>query len=172
MRLIIGVVPSYDVSLSQGFVTYNNTINRTNHNNNHNNTHLSTLNNIDNYIQIGTNSLRELQQEEQRVMDTYPVIVNKQSAYLTDEERIAKDKERNKLYRESHKEEIAEINKKWYKENREYVLMKCRKWTETHKEETAARRSQRYLCGCGVESSYLHKSRHEKTAFHLQNISK
>ena len=117
------------------------------------------------------NSKEELRIEEQRVMNTFPVIVNQHDAYLSDEDRIAKDKQRMKIYRKTHKEELAEYNKKWREENQESLLEKQRKWNEINKVEIAAKRSQRYTCECGYECTYKNKSRHIKSQNHLALIN-
>ena len=89
------------------------------------------------------NTFEELRQEEQRVMDTFPSIVNRFPAYRDEEFKLNKHAEESKLYRERHPERVEKLKNKL---------------------------SIKYTCDCGKTIQKAEKSRHERSAFHLANI--
>ena len=84
---------------------------------------------------------------------------------------------------ESHKEVILQRCKEYYKKNKEHIIERVHQYGQNnkdkiserkkiykreHKDEIAERRSKTFVCECGVESSYDHKSRHLRTKRHLE----
>ena len=93
----------------------------------------------------------------------------------------AHKKEYNKLYRETHKEEISARMKEYYKNNRDEKLAKDKVRQEINKEQIATRRKERYeanrdevlakqsiklTCGCGSTFRQSDRARHERTKKH------
>ena len=85
----------------------------------------------------------------------------------------------------SHKEAILLRCKEYYKKNKEHIIERVHQYGQNnkdkinernkiykreHKDEIAERRSKTFVCECGVESSYDHKSRHLRTKRHLENM--
>ena len=73
-------------------------------------------------------------------------------------------------YRDEHKDEKAEYNKKYIAEHPE-LLEKNRQYQEKHKAEIEARRSVQIECECGSSYQLKHKSRHQKSKYHLDNLN-
>jgi hypothetical protein len=93
-----------------------------------------------------------------------------------------KQKEREKLYRKTHQEQIkkyteehkvekSEYNKKYVAEHVE-LLEKNKQYHQEHKLEIEAKRSVLIECECGIPYQLKHKSRHSKTKRHLKNLKK
>jgi hypothetical protein len=73
--------------------------------------------------------------------------------YFANRERILT---RVHSYADSHKPEISERGKSYKKK---------------HKEEIRERRAKTFMCECGKETTFDHKSRHLRTLFHQQFIT-
>ena len=103
-------------------------------------------------------------------------------------------------YRERNKDKLSEIKKEYYEQNKEKILANVKKYAEEHKEEkkeylavyyvqnsekirnrskkhyemnkeTAnARKAEQHECMCGKIYTLGHKTRHEKTKWHIEYI--
>ena len=78
-----------------------------------------------------------------------------------------------KQYSTNNKEKLAEKNKNWYENNREYRKEYRKEFNEKNKdkyheyyESRKSVLSEKHLCGCGMEYTYQHKKRHEKSQKH------
>ena len=76
-------------------------------------------------------------------------------------------------YSANNKEKLAEKNKNWYENNREYRKEHRKEFNEKNKdkyheyyESRKSVLSEKHLCGCGMEYTYQHKKRHEKSQKH------
>ena len=104
------------------------------------------------------NTWEELRMEEQRVMDTFPIVVNKMRAYISDEDT----KQQTKKWREGNKEYIAEqriINRDKMQEYGKQHWIK-------NKEQIQKRINERITCECGQEMRKGSLSTHIKRKFH------
>ena len=78
---------------------------------------------------------------------------------------------RCKEYYQINKEHIIERVHQYGQRNKEKISERNKNYKQEHKEEIKERRSKKFLCECGVESSYDHKSRHFRTKRHLEYIN-
>tara|TARA_R110000868_G_scaffold120367_1_gene319454 strand:+ start:852 stop:1487 length:636 start_codon:yes stop_codon:yes gene_type:complete len=84
-----------------------------------------------------------------------------------------KDKlnEQKKEYREDNKDKIKEYQKKHYEDNKDKIKDKHKEYNEDNKEKIKERFTKLYDCQCGkTQLQWGHKSHHNKTKFHLDNI--
>jgi len=107
---------------------------------------------IEIYKHFPCENVRELEQEEQRVMDELKPTLNGQRAYLTDEERV-------KYFQDYHK--------KNYQENKEMLKQKWKDWYSKNKEKVNERErlkaNKKVNCPfCNKEMNYSTLSRHKK----------
>lgn len=127
---------------------------------------------------------------EQKWIDDKKPICNTIAAYITDDERKAKDKEwretnkeaisaRRKIYTAAHKDEARERHAKWKETHIEHLKTYKAKYYEANKEKHKARERAKYqakkadmlkptkcVCGATVTASYLKK--HMKTKKHIK----
>ena len=96
----------------------------------------------------------------------YPDIVNILCPIRTDEEREAYQQQYQKVYRVNNKTSISEYKKAYIKTEH------GKKTKKAQRQKTKERQFQKILCECGKEYTYKHKSRHNKSIFHLDNIPK
>lgn len=87
--------------------------------------------------------------------------VNKLKAYRSEEEFKKQHNEAQKRYYEKNKEELKEKHKDYYKQYR-----------EENKEKLYAKRSVVIECECGLNTTKLHKHRHEQTQRHKDLMEK
>ena len=155
---------------------------------NDNNGRKSTYNLYKKIIAIGKDKFRiehletvsfddkyELYAREQFYIDILKPVLNM---------RLAPNKNYNHYL--NHKEARLQWGKEYYQDNKERILNRVhryaennkdkisergKKYREEHKDEIKERRSKTFLCECGVESSYDHKSRHLRTKRHLEYIN-
>ena len=73
-----------------------------------------------------------------------------------------------KIYYEDNREQIIERVHKYASNNKDKISGRGKTYRQEHKEEIKERRSKTFICECGVESSYDHKSRHFRTKRHLE----
>jgi hypothetical protein len=104
------------------------------------------------------NSKLELRIEEQRVMDTFPIVVNKIRAYTSEEEAI----HQKQKWKEENKEYIAEQRIANIEQSHEYSRQH---WIK-NKERIKARVDKQVTCECGQEMRKGSLSTHRKRKFH------
>ena len=68
----------------------------------------------------------------------------------------------NQEYREIHKDEMNAHSKKYRENNKEKISA----YREINKEKNSIKSKQMFVCECGKETDYSHKSRHFKSKFH------
>ena len=91
------------------------------------------------------------------------------SIYAIDNKK--KNSEKNKQYREEHRDIILEKQKANYKINREQHLEDKKKYYQDNKVKLKEKGKETYVCQCGKELTKKHKARHEKTIGHLNYIN-
>ena len=90
---------------------------------------------------------------------------------------IVSQEDRNKLVNDYRKTDVGKLKKqeldKKYREGdkREELLEKKREWGKQNREKTKEVRSAIHECPCGGTYTLQHKSRHEKSAFHLKSFN-
>jgi hypothetical protein len=68
-------------------------------------------------------------------------------------------------------EERVEYKKEWYDVNKKRLLEKQKIYREEHKEQICEKIKKRYVCECGVKSLLCNKARHNKTKKHQYYLS-
>ena len=98
----------------------------------------------------------ELRKREQHFIDEMKPSLNMVKAYITEEQRVERDKinkkEYGKKYREENIEYIIEYNKEYRKKNREKI-------------------NKKYDCDCGGKYGYKGKSTHLKSKKHQKYLA-
>ena len=107
------------------------------------------------------NNKDELRAREHFWIDKLQPSLNKNAAYLSDEEK----EEYGKRWRGEHKEYMTEYNKRWREENREYRLEYNKRWRE---EQYQKNKTGRYHCDiCDISFVSGHSlQRHLKNLKH------
>ena len=130
---------------------------------------------------VNVNSKDELRQKEQDYIDKLECI-NKNRAYCTPEQRIAKEK----LYREEKKEVIQQVKKDLYLRNKDIICAKMNEYRQANidiirekkkqyalnqgKATILAQRAKTYYCtSCDCELRLCKRPRHESTIKHITN---
>ncbi len=80
-------------------------------------------------------SLKDARIKEEEYRVNLKAELNMVRAYCSNEIGKNRDRINAKLYKENHKEVIAEITKRYYENNKEEILAKCKKYYENNKEE-------------------------------------
>jgi hypothetical protein len=107
------------------------------------------------------NNREELREREQHFINIFAEIcVNKLNAYRTPEQLKQQHGDAQKAYYAKNKVRLLEEGKELTK-----------KWREANKDKIKDKRSQKYDCECGKQSTVLHKSRHDKSAKHLAYLA-
>jgi len=88
------------------------------------------------------------------------------------EEHKEEIKEHHAKYYQEHKIELNELASKYYQEHKEEIKKYNAQYQQNHKEEISLKRAIKITCECGSIYAKADKSRHEKTAKHLKNLSK
>jgi hypothetical protein len=70
------------------------------------------------------------------------------------------------IYYDSHKDEISQQQKSYQVSNKEKIIEYTKFYRLSNKEQIKERRSKLFVCECGKEINYDHKSRHLKTKIH------
>jgi hypothetical protein len=96
----------------------------------------------------------------------YNANLNSFKAYLTEQERVDQQSERNKAHYEANKEKVAERCKAYREANKEKVNERRKAYIETEKLKTI------HNCDCGGKYTYLNIRRHEKGKKHLAHLEK
>ena len=77
----------------------------------------------------------------------------------------------SKKYYQENRERILERIHQYSQNNKEVISNRNKKHREENKEKIKARRSKTFICECGAEGLYDHKSRHLKTKQHIEFIN-
>ncbi len=136
--------------------------------------------------EVEVESERELKILEQVWIDNTPNTVNKNRAYVTDEERAQNHRDCSREYGREHKEKVAEVYKKYYEANKEELAEYHKKYYEANKEKIAERqkknreknkeklkkkRTEKVLCEvCDCSISRGSKSKHNSSKKHISNL--
>ena len=75
-----------------------------------------------------------------------------------------------KEYYDDNKDYLQEKNKQYRENNKSEISQQRKCYRENNKIKLSERQSQIYLCECGVNYTYGHKSRHLKSTQHCQII--
>ncbi len=114
----------------------------------------------------------ELYAREQFYMDELKPSLNIRPAPLKNLDNYQRHKEARlqwcKEYYQENRERVLERVHRYAENNKEKISERGKNYRATHKDEIKERRSKTFVCECGVESSYDHKSRHLRTKKHLQ----
>jgi len=104
--------------------------------------------------------------------DNKEAIKEREKQYREDNKEAIKqyredNKEAIKQYREDNKEKL----KQYREDNKEKISEQRKQWREANKETNKNRRGRKYICECGSETCFDHKSRHERTQKHVNFIN-
>ena len=106
------------------------------------------------------NDKRELDCEENRVMNELQSHLNSNKTYQSKEDRD----EYIKNYREEHKEQIKDYSKKYHQENREELNIKQQKYRDEHKDKLNSRQREKIACDkCKLIVNRSSMLKHKKT---------
>ena len=84
-------------------------------------------------------------------------------------EKLIKDRERNRRYREANKEKENERHKLYYNENKEKEIQRYRKYREENYDKVMGKRRERIICTCGKSVRKETIERHKTSKKHLNN---
>ncbi len=139
------------------------------------------------------NSKEQLLMKEQEYIDKLDCI-NKIKAYASAEQRqervneakrrySTRNPDKNRDYYHANKEQCIQKSKDYYNQNKDKVLQRVKEYNVQNKEQICennkqyrvankdkikAHKSQVCQCICGKSYTHNHKSRHEKTKFHVK----
>jgi len=148
--------------------------------------------------EIKSCSLVNAKIREQYHIDLNKSTMNKNKAYITEEQRLERDKNKmkdyreehkeeradyNKNYKEEHKEEIADYNKNnkeviaerkkiYYENNKEVIAEKTKIYRSNNKEKIEEKSKEKITCACGSTFRIYGKLKHERTNKHCEFILK
>ena len=120
----------------------------------------------------------ELRKWERFHYDIYKPSLNSIRPYITEEEKIEKQRECGEKYRDENKEQIVVNKAEYYQENKERILEKCKQdyaesnekqlqYYQDNKEIINEKRKERCMCECGVTYASRHRIVHQKTQKHI-----
>ena len=137
---------------------------------------------IENY---SCNSKEELCKREQEIIEEHNNLLNKQRAYITEEQKKNYHKkyhkeycennkdiinQYNKEYRENNKERLNQTSKEFYENNKEYLKQKQKEHYKNNKIEILENMKKKVkceFCNCEIQKNNL--KRHQKTKKCLNN---
>jgi hypothetical protein len=106
------------------------------------------------------NDKRELECEENRMMNELQSQLNSQKAYRTEEDIVEYDKK----YYEEHKEEMNIKIKIYQEEHKEEIKIKKKIYNENNKEKIKIKNKEKIVCdNCGVITRKCAIARHKKS---------
>ena len=91
---------------------------------------------------------------------------------LTNEERKIKNREYQKRYRESHKQEVKERKQQYYQQNKEQIKAKSKEWYNTHNERAKESHLEYYHTHKNLESFQNARKEYAKQYRHTENAKK
>jgi hypothetical protein len=136
----------------------------------------SLLGNINNcYIILISNypcnNKEELRMEEDKHIQLYKTngfdVVNKYSAYRTEEQKKTYSKEYNKKNKIEISIKQKEIKKKHYTNNKVRLTEQHKKYYKDNKDQIKEKRKKKYTCECGSTICKSDKTKHSKTKKHI-----
>ena len=107
-------------------------------------------------------NLEEAIEQQQKYVNKFGATLNA----LEQEDKQTHDRQRAKQYKQEHKEQINERERKRYAENKEKYHQTYLNYKESHEEQIKERGTKKCLCGCGKKYNLWNKSAHQKTIFH------
>lgn len=93
--------------------------------------------------------------------------VNKVKPIVSDIERKERIAEYKKDYQHVNREQIAEYKKKLYETNKEQILEQQKVYREANRDKINEKQKEKYICECGIQYTYTHKLRHQKSLKHI-----
>lgn len=118
--------------------------------------------------EVQVESVRELEMIEQQWLDKTPNTINKNKAYISEEERL----ENVKKYYETHRQVIIEQSKKYNETHKEKIKEQQKIYYEKHKEKKRIERIKQWIrcevCDCLILSNG--EKQHELTKKHARNL--
>tara|TARA_R110002126_G_scaffold266298_1_gene409491 strand:+ start:13 stop:705 length:693 start_codon:yes stop_codon:yes gene_type:complete len=139
---------------------------------------------------------------EQFHIDLNKSKLNKNKSYITEEQRLERDKENSTKYRKNNrdqileyqtdyrnnnkeyireflqnyyknnKEVITEKHKRYYENNKKIILENQKEYREKNSEKISEKAKEKMTCSCGSTFRIRDKSQHEKSKKHYEFISK
>ena len=89
-----------------------------------------------------------------------------QKEYVENNKTIIND--RNKVYRETHKEEKKQTDKNYYEKNKEIIAFKKKEYAKNNKEYFKTYYTEKITCECGCLIYRGGLARHKKTKKHIE----
>jgi len=86
--------------------------------------------------------------------------------YQVNKEQII---EKSKQHYNENKEHVLERNKQYYKDNKDIIIEKQKQYSEKNKDKISELNKRVFECSCGKTYTHCNKSRHNKSAFHINN---
>ena len=93
-------------------------------------------------IFLKLNDAVELRIEEQKEMDKYTDKLNVIKAYISDQDRIVRDKENGKKYYEENREKLIEKTREYYESNKDKVCNYQKEYYEQNREKVQEQKRQ------------------------------
>jgi hypothetical protein len=75
-----------------------------------------------------------------------------------------------KEYQQNNKEKISERSKEYRQNNKEKISERNKEYRQKNKDAINARKAEQHECMCGKIYTLGHKTRHEKTKWHIEYI--
>ena len=114
-----------------------------------------------------SNSKRELETEEDKIMKELNATLNAKDAIKD----IEKRKKQCREYKQNHKEEIKIKTAEWREKNKEHLKEYGKNRVRPNYEELQLKKKEIVICECGATSNKGHIARHRKTKKHQSFIS-
>jgi len=114
----------------------------------------------------------ELRKKEREYIEKQECCNKVKRVIITKEERVELCKIIGKIYRDEHKEQIAERDKIYRDSKKEIISEKGKMYYEKIKNELLEKRKEKYDCPCGSTLRISDKSQHEKTKKHQEYLTK
>ena len=111
---------------------------------------------------------REAACEEDKVMREYKSCMNSARAYTTPDEKRTYNIIYNHGYRQKNNDILSEQKKTYYKDNKEAMTEKNRRYRNVNSEEIKAKKLLKFNCECGGKYAHCQKQRHFRTARHIK----
>jgi group I intron endonuclease len=97
--------------------------------------------------------------------------IKQKKDYHQEYSKTDKFKNSCKLYRESHKNEVRELQSKYRETHKEEIKESQKEYYNDNKEKIALKNKAIIHCDlCNIDITYVYKSRHEKSLRHLNNL--
>jgi len=93
--------------------------------------------------------------------------INESKRVIGCKNKVKSKAESDKMYRESHQEQLKEKKSNFYEKNKEKIKEQHKIYRETNE----IKNKTKYTCACGKEIQFKSKWSHEKTDFHKNKIN-